>query len=151
MDCLDFLFEALSNSLEAGALDIALTFAWNDGLICVTVEDDGECGDLERAFEKGFSTKAGHGMGLSLLKDECPDARLERNDGRTKLSYSFPPERGGRLSEVLPFLVQKASSAGARLEVELFGRKLTLSDGLGEGDAPALARAKRECMVFDWK
>ena len=99
MDCLDFLFEAVANSLEAGASQLVLDLGRKDGRVEVSLLDDGWGGDFSRAFEEGFSTKGGHGRGLWLLKEACPDARLERVGSWTRLSYSFrerspPPDAG---------------------------------------------------------
>lgn len=151
MDCLDFLFEAVANSLEAGASQLVLDLDRKDGRVEVVLLDDGWGGDFARAFEEGWSTKGGHGRGLWLLKEACPDARLERVGSWTRLSYSFREEDGGRPSTVLPFLFQRCQAGGASLTARSQGQ-VTAQEEFGNlDDAQTLASARRRMGIFDWK
>lgn len=106
----DFLFEAVRNSVEAGASAVHITWKREeDGIVRVRVLDNGSFlpeGDL---FEKGMSTHGdGRGMGLFLLKEASPDASIERKGGNTVLSFSMADDTEA-LVTVLPFIFPLAS------------------------------------------
>ena len=73
MDALDFLFEAVKNSLEAGAGTVSVRVEMDDGQVHVTCTDDGAWEPDVDHFARGGSSKGdGRGQGLYLL------ARLDR-------------------------------------------------------------------------
>lgn len=65
----DFLFEAVANSLEAGANRIVIDYKRYQEFVDITVTDDGEGFSCD-VFSKGVSTKGkNRGNGLFLLKE----------------------------------------------------------------------------------
>ena len=105
---LDFLFEAVANSLEAGAKEITIEYKDHPGVTDITVTDDGEGFDCD-VFSKGISTKGeNRGNGLFLLKERADSCFIKRDSGYTTLSYRLKKEKGDLLSEVLPFIFSYA-------------------------------------------
>lgn len=100
----DFLFEAVHNSVEAGADKVHIVWACEDGIVKVRVLDNGSFTKSDRFFEKGYSGSGEkRGMGLFLLKEAAPDAALTREGDETLLSFTLKC-KSKELSEVLPFI-----------------------------------------------
>ena len=104
----DFLFEAVANSLEAGAREITIDYNDHPEYADITVTDDGE-GFNCNCFSKGISTKGkNRGNGLALLKDRAEACSIKRENGFTTLFYRMKKEERDLLSEVLPFIFSYA-------------------------------------------
>ncbi len=102
----DFLYEAVANSLEAEANNISVFYYDTEADVEVEVVDDGKFEDAE-FFQEGFSTKADHsGQGLFLLKQRCAgNVSIVRIDGNTKLKYRMKKDNSyGCLKSVLPLV-----------------------------------------------
>ena len=101
----DFLFEAVHNSIEAGADRVYISWRlMKDGIVQVRVLDNGNFQKVDNAFEKGVSTRgSGRGMGLYYLKREAITSSLERVGDETVLSFTIKADSSS-LIDVLPFL-----------------------------------------------
>ena len=129
MDALDFLFEAVKNSLEAGAGTVSVRVEMDDGQVHVTCTDDGAWEPDVDHFARGGSSKGdGRGQGLYLLARLDRDAALVRAGDRTVLTYSFPRRLMGDGSQVYPFLFSMCRSRGVHLVLDAGGRVLTDDD-----------------------
>ncbi len=109
----DFLYEAVANSLEAGAKDISVVYHDEGKLVKVVIEDDGDLEDNGCLFNEGFSSKLGHsGRGLYLLYKRCKGAvTLTQNGDKTELRYEM--EKGsdfGRLRSILPLVFSRVGN-----------------------------------------
>lgn len=86
----DFLYEGVVNSIEAEAKIIKVYRKQNENRVAFKIVDNGKGFQEERLFEKGFSTKGDkRGLALSLLKEIDNNAKLERDDSFTTLSFTF--------------------------------------------------------------
>lgn len=129
MDALDFLFEAVKNSLEAGATQVELAVERSHGTVQVTCTDDGAWSADGDVFARGYSTKGeGRGEALHLLRQLDGDAGLERYADHSVLSYSFPEDMMSEASQVYPFLFSMCRSRGVRLVLKSEGMVLTDQD-----------------------
>lgn len=129
MDALDFLFEAVKNSLEAGAGTVSVRVEMDDSQVHVTCTDDGAWEPDVDHFARGGSSKGdGRGQGLYLLARLDRDAALVRAGDRTVLTYSFPRRLMGDGSQVYPFLFSMCRSRGVHLVLDAGGRVLTDDD-----------------------
>jgi len=112
MDAAGLLFEAFSNSEEAGAEVITIDWCLEDDSVKVTVRDNGRGNFPPACFEEGVSDKGDNrGRGLYLIKEADQGAWLKRIDGWSVLSYRLPLKSRGSLAEVLPFLFSRSLSA----------------------------------------
>ncbi len=112
MDAAELLFEAFSNSEEAGAEVITIDWDLEEDSVKVTVRDNGRGNCLPDCFEKGVSDKGpNRGRGLYLIKEADKGAWLRRIDGWSVLCYQMPLEAAGFIKEVLPFLFARSLSA----------------------------------------
>lgn len=103
----DFLYEAVANSLEAGARQVEVTYKSYKTEVEVLVIDDGKDDILASCFEEGISGKSNHaGLGLSLLKERTAGkVKLDRIGNSTKLWYLIKKDQNyGHLSSVLPLI-----------------------------------------------
>jgi nitrogen fixation/metabolism regulation signal transduction histidine kinase len=86
----EVLLNVMENARQAGANQIDVAVASQDGHVDVTVRDDGDGipdGDLNRIFEPRFSTRtSGSGLGLAISRNmvEAWGGRMyaERGEGR---------------------------------------------------------------------
>ena len=86
----DLLLEAVVNSTEAGAREIAADIHLGNGIAVVTVVDDGRGPSVEPFT--GLSTKGkGRGMGLRLIEERSGGkCSLKREGDRTVLRFESP-------------------------------------------------------------
>ena len=107
MDNADLLVEAVRNSLEAGAEDIAIRIDRHCGMVDVVVSDNSSKAIPDDVFSPGVSTKgAGRGRGLFLVK-EASGGRcgLEKKDGKSVLHFSVGLDGSFKdLSATIPVL-----------------------------------------------
>ena len=157
MDVEDFLFEGVKNSIEAGCGSIVLSYREEDDEVHVRIGDDGKYEGGRDVFASGCSTKGDNrGRGLSLLKSVCPDAALERKDGCTFLSYSYPLKLKTGLSSVLPFLFSMCFASSVSLSVNIvrdgISRTFTSREMAQKGPldrSGSIIRMKRDFEFFD--
>lgn len=106
----DFLYEAVANSLEAGAKDISVKYYDEGNKVRVVVEDDGTFTFNDDLFDEGTSSKPNHsGRGLYLLKERCNGKVKIVNDGaKTQLRYEMEKDENyGRLRSILPLILAR--------------------------------------------
>lgn len=154
MDEGDFLYEAVKNSVEAGASSVVVTVYRGPRGARLRVADDGP-GPAEGLdpFLKGSSTKGpGRGEGLSLLKEAHPEAVMNAADGRTVLEWDSPG-CGPELGKCAPYFLQlcRANGVGARVEVKGDGAAASVSlEELGDlATGLGLAEARRLLGALD--
>lgn len=154
MEALDFLYEAVKNSIEAKADSICVSLDQAEGRLHVTVVDDGQLSVTSDPFAPGYSTKGkGRGRGLSLLKSFDEGASLARENGKTILSFCLDADGPLKAEETLPLLFSLCWENGVKLGITLGDRffsteKFALELGaLNEGSA--IARMKREITSKD--
>ena len=106
----DFLFEAVANSLEAGANRIVIDYKRYQEFVDITVTDDGEGFSCD-VFSKGVSAKGkNRGNGLFLLKEKALSCSIKRENSFTTLFYRMRLAESSPLSEVLPFIFSYADN-----------------------------------------
>ncbi len=149
----DFLFEAVTNSIEAGCSKVVIFYNVGETLIRIKVVDNGGEIKAESPFKEGASSKGeARGRGLYLLSLTDPGASLEKQNGFTVLSFTLERGKEGNLASVLPYLFGRTDltfvyTKGGR--VSLY-RTLELENAYGSLDrAGALARLKRLFSGFD--
>lgn len=150
MDAGDALYEAVRNSLEAGARHISLTADVHASGVSLCVEDDGEwdaCGD---PFTEGYSTRGrGRGMGLSIVRSLDRDSCIRRLDGRTVLTFRCKDRDG--LGQTLALLFSLCWSCGTALDVSIGEWKCSAEDFAGRlgalDRAEAIWKMRRELAL----
>lgn len=84
----DLILEAVENSRDAGAWNIAIVLTESGSGIKAEVIDDGVSPIPENPFGLGVSTKGeNRGRGLALIKERDRSASLDRCNGRTVLAF----------------------------------------------------------------
>ena len=89
-DVSDLVMEAVANSIEAGAGNIAVRVEIGQGLVNARIADDGEYTLSGNPFQEGITTKGeGRGRGLHIIYERSEGrCRLTRGDGITELEFS---------------------------------------------------------------
>lgn len=154
----DFLFEAVTNSLEAGAREITIEYSDYSQFLDITVTDDGK-GFSGNVFASGFSTKGeGRGKGLYLLKQCADSVDIKREKSLTKLSYRIKKEENDYISEVLPFIFSYVSDKASIVFIfhsKELNESVCSSDLIKEfgslNSVKALSTLKKRFSVFDLK
>jgi Histidine kinase-, DNA gyrase B-, and HSP90-like ATPase. len=151
----DFLYEVVANSIEAGAKNISLRYVDDGSKVDVTVRDDGEGKMLDWYLTHGTSGKENHsGRGLKLLKERAGKSfEMERKDGWTTVSYSLEKDEGyGKLSTVLPLLFARIGSASKFL-ASLCLRKgellLDSADYSGSDETGCILEIRK--LILNWE
>ncbi len=157
MDVEDFLFEGVKNGIEAGCTRIILTYREENDEVQVNVLDDGKYESGCDVFAPGCSSKGDNrGRGLSLLKNVCADAVLEKKGGYTCLSYSYPLKLKTKLSNVVPFLFSMCFASSVSLSVNIFKNGMSyvyrseeMADKGPLDRSSSITRMKRDFEFFD--
>lgn len=109
----DLILEAVINSQEAGAKNVAVSLVEKDNRIFVTVSDDGKLEVDKDAFSFGYSTKGKcRGKGLWYIKSIDSDASLDRKGRNTVLRFTFPniPSSEAIENEIFPIFQRVMST-----------------------------------------
>lgn len=153
MDCLDFLYEGVRNSIEAGASRIKVVYKESDEGIGVRVVDNGKWDSSGDVFREGYSTKGEkRGQGLYLINQADEAATLEREGDETVLAFTLNSRKRSRLKDTFPLIISLCSSCGCALdiEIEIDGNAHTMSYVEGGADgALEIAALRREFERFE--
>lgn len=108
----DLLLEAVINSDEAGCNRVELSLKEKDGIIEVSISDNGSLICNDDFFAEGFSSKGdGRGRGLSLIKSLDRDARLYRDGDESVLVFKARNDGSlERLEDVLFPIFQRVDN-----------------------------------------
>lgn len=120
LDLSDLVYEAVRNSLEAGAGKVRIEVDSADGILSFLIQDDGDGVLPDDPFGNGVSSKGkDRGEGLFLIKEASVAFSITRREGLTSLSFSIEKERKDfRAEDIYGVLVNMGLDVVMILKIE---------------------------------